>query len=605
MSTLFSNVFSINGVIDTNQSVLANMNAIATASGAWVTYDVNQGKWAVIINTTGSSVASFNDNNIIGGINISSTGLNELYNSVEIEFPHKDLIDQRDYIRFDIDSTELYPNETANNLAISIDLINDPIQAELIAARELKQSRVDKVVNFKTDYTKIDLKAGDLIDVTSSQYEFSAKVFRVIKISEEDQDDGGLIIDITALEYSADVYSTASLARSVRTPITIKPRTNNTALDTKDDIDQGEAILRLLGTSLATNLLNSFFTKNLTTGKVTQTISPKDATVESNLITAATGDKGVALRSLKRPSVIFAGPSSICEGSTLTLNLTLDCSECLFDAMSYNYTISGVTLADTTSFPLTGTVTVPGTMNIPIATDPDTGTETLTITIGSSSKSVTIYNQLAYTYITTASPTSITEGASSTVTLTTTGVANGTTVPYVISGTGTGQVSTALTGSVTVNSNIASLVIATTDDAIYTGTQSILVSFTPPDSDNCNQLDTTAAISLLDNESESVCQTIVIPVVWCPTYNTLGRVKSLSVVKTATVQAPVSGGATVTVPLTVSVTPGSPSTVTVLTTATIDASSNKAGQDFKVITTFNSIPVNGVVTGTTTTVTGY
>jgi len=604
MSTIISNVFSINGVVDTNQSVLANMNAIASAAGAWVTYDASQGKWAVVINTTGSSVASFNDNNIIGGINVNSTGLNELYNSVEIEFPHKDLIDQRDYIRFDIDAGERYPNETDNTLTINSDLINDPIQAELIAARELKQSRIDKIINFKTDYSKIDLKAGDLIDVTSSQYEFSAKVFRVIKISEEDQDDGGLIIDITALEYSADVYSTASLARSVRTPIPIKPRTNNTALDTKDDIDQGEVILRLLGTSLVTNLLNSAFSKNLTTGKVTQTISPKDATVESNLITAATGDKGVALRSLKRPGVIFTGPSEICEGSTLSLTLALDCSDCLFDAMSYNYTITGIQAADT-SFPLTGTVTVPGTMSIPIASDADTGNETLTVTIGSATKSVSVYNQLTYTYVTTAFPTSITEGASSTVTLTTTGVANGTSVPYVISGTGTSRVSTSLTGNVTVNSNSATLVVATTDDAIYTGTQSILVSFTPPTTDYCNQLDTTAAISLLDNESESFCQTIEIPIVWCPAYNTTGQVKGLSVVKTATMQAPVGGGATVTVPLTVSVTAGSPSTVTVLTTASIDATANKPGQDFKVITTFNTIPANGVVTGTITTVTGY
>jgi hypothetical protein len=604
MSTIIPNVFSINGVVDTNQSVLANMNAIASAAGAWVTYDASQGKWAVIINTTGSSVASFNDNNIIGGINVNSTGLNELYNSVEIEFPHKDLIDQRDYIRFDIDAGERYPNETDNTLTINSDLINDPIQAELIAARELKQSRIDKVINFKTDYSKIDLKAGDLIAVTSSQYEFSSKVFRVIKISEEDQDDGGLIIDITALEYSADVYSTAGLVRSVRTPITIKPRTNNSDLDTKDDLDQGEAILRLLGTSLVTNLLNAAFTKNPLTGKVSQILSPRDATVESNLITAATGDKGVALRSLKRPGVVFTGPSEICEGSTLSLTLELDCSDCLFDPMTYNYTITGIQAADT-SFPLTGTVTVPGTMSIPIASDADTGNETLTVTIGSATKSVNIYNQLTYTYSTSASPASITEGSSSTVTLTTTGVANGTSVPYVISGAGTGRVSTSLTGTVTVNSNSATLVVATTDDAVYTGPQSVTVTFTPPDTDYCNQLDTTAAINILDNESESFCQTIEIPIVWCPAYNTTGQVKGLSVVKTATVQAPVSGGTTTTVPLTVSVTAGSPSTVTILTTATIDTTANKPGQDFKVITAFNTIPANGVVTGTITTVTGY
>lgn len=603
MSTIISNVFAINGVIDTNQNVLANMNAIASAAGAWVTYDVSQGKWAVVINQAGSSVASFNDNNIIGGINISSTGLNELYNSVEIEFPHKDLIDQRDYIRFDIDSSERYPNEPDNTLSISVDIINNPVQAELIAARELKQSRIDKVINFKTDFTKIDLKAGDLIDVTSSQYEFSAKVFRVIKINEEDQDDGGLIIDITALEYSADVYSTAGLTRSVRTPITIKPRTNNTDLDTKDDIDQGEAILRLLGTSLVTNLLNAAFTKNPLTGKVSQILSPKDATVESNLITAATGDKGVALRSLKRPGVTITGDSEICEGSTLSLTLALDCSDCLFDSMTYNYTITGVQAADITPFPLTGTVAVPGTMNIPIASDASVEAETLTLTIGSTVKTVDIRDALTFTYATSALPTSINRGSSTTITLTTTGVANGTSVPYAITGD-TGLVTTALTGTVTVNSNSATLTVATTNDGSVNSGGTFTVTFNSAQADYCGQLDKTAAVTI--NGNATACSTVLVPVVWCPTYDsTSGQVSDLTAVSFATVSAAYSGGPSTTVPLTVSVTKGNPSTVTVLTTATIDASSNKGGQDFNVITSFNTIAPNALPTGTTTTVRGY
>jgi len=604
MSTIFNNVFSINGVVDTNQSVLDNMNAIASAAGAWVTYDVSQGKWAVIINTNGSSIASFNDNNIIGGINISSTGLNELYNSVEIEFPHKDLIDQRDYIRFDIDSSELYPNEPANNLAISLDLINDPVQAELIAARELKQSRIDKVINFKTDFTKIDLKAGDLIDVTSSQYDFSAKVYRVTKISEEDQDDGGLIIDITALEYSDTVYSTGGLTRTLRKPITIKPRTNNTDLDTKDDINTGSAILRLLGTTLVSNLLKAAFTKNPLTGKVSQILSPKDDTVENNLITAATGDKGVALRSLKRPSVIITGNSEICEGSTLSLSLALDCSDCLFDSMNYSYTITGVQADDITPFPLTGTVAVPGTMSIPIASDASVEGETLTLTIGSSVKTVNIRDALTFTYATSASPSSINRGSSTTVTLTTTGVANGTSVPYTITGD-TSLVTTATSGTVTVNSNSATLTVNTTSGSgSVSNAQNFLVTFNNSQVDYCNQLDKTAAVTI--NGNATTCSVVSVPVVWCPTYDSSsGQVSALTAVSYAVVSANYSGGPSTTVPLTVSVTKGNPSTVTVLTSATIDASSNKGGQDFNVITTFNSIAPNALPTGTIATIRGY
>lgn len=216
MSTIFNNLFSINGVVDTGNNVLQNMNEIANAAGCWITYDITDGRWSIVINQAGSAVASFNDSNIIGGINISSTGLTEVYNAVEIEFPHKDLVDQKDYIKLSIPLEDRYPNEPDNVLSIRTELINDPIQAELIAARELKQSRIDKIIQFRTDFSKIGLKAGELISVTNSIYGFTNKVFRIITLQDEDTDDGQIIISITALEYDPDVYSSSGLTRLVR-----------------------------------------------------------------------------------------------------------------------------------------------------------------------------------------------------------------------------------------------------------------------------------------------------------------------------------------------------------------------------------------------------
>jgi hypothetical protein len=251
MSTILKNVFSINGVIDTAQNVLQNMNTIASAAGAWVTYDINQGKWAVIINQTGSSISSFNDSNIIGSISVSSTGLTELYNSVEIEFPNADVLDQKDYIKFEIDAGERFPNEPNNELQIKMDIINSSVQAELIASRELKQSRVDKIIEFRTDFTKLGLKAGDLIDVTNSALGWTNKVFRIMRIVEEDSDDGVFSLSISALEYNADVYSTTGLtrtARSIRPDIPAKK--NNTATTSSDN----QAALPLDLTDIAKSL---------------------------------------------------------------------------------------------------------------------------------------------------------------------------------------------------------------------------------------------------------------------------------------------------------------------------------------------------------------
>jgi len=593
MSTL-TNAFTINGVIDTKNKVLDNMNLICDAAGAFLTYDVNTGLWSVIVNEPDTSVKSFNDNNIIGAINVHGTGLTEAYNSVSVEFPHKDIRDRTDFIDLTIPVGNRFANEIDNVLNIKYDLVNHPVQAQYLATVELKQSRVDRVIEFNTDYTALGVKAGDIISVSNTPYGFSSKLFRVTRIEENDTDAGGIELGITALEYDADVYSSAGLTYQERTLLTgIPAKINNDATKQKDDQSTGETVLKLLGMNVLTGLFNSVFTKNATTGKVTQTITP----------TSASRDK--AMSKMKLPGVVITGASSICEGATLTLTLDLDCNSCMYDPISYEYTITGITSADT-SFPLTGTVNVPGTMSIPITADADTGPETMVLTIGAATKSVVINDSLAFTYVTDASPSSITEGASSTVTLTTTGVADGTSVPYTITGAGTGRVSTALTGNVTVNANTATLTVNTTDDSVYTGTQSVTVTFDSAQADPCSQLDKTAVISINDNDSPpTVCPTVYVPAVWCPTYaSSTGQVTSLTPSSYVAVAAAYSGGPSTTVPLTVSVSAGNPSTVTVLTTATIDTSSNKGGVDVNVITTFNTIAPNAVPTGTTTLVRG-
>ena len=260
MSTIKSSQFAINGVIDTNKPVMQNINTLATASGCWVTFDINQGKWAVIINQAGSSIKSFNDNNIIGAITISGTGIAELYNSVQVDFPHVDLQDQKDTIVFSIAPENRFTNEQDNQLNFQLDCVNDPVQIETLAIRELKQSRIDKVIRFSTDFTSLGLKAGDLIDITSEMYGFTNKVFRILTISEEDGDDNTLVMSITAFEYDASIYDTTGLTREQRTAINdILDKSCNSAI-TSSDNEAGlpldlSAIAKALGLTLLFNNL--------------------------------------------------------------------------------------------------------------------------------------------------------------------------------------------------------------------------------------------------------------------------------------------------------------------------------------------------------------
>ena len=209
--------FQINGIVSTDKTVLQNLDILTGACATWLTYDTTAGQWAVVINQAGTSQASFTDSNIIGAITVSGSGIDRLYNSVRVEFPHVDLNDNRDFILDTIPAGDWYPNEIANTLNMAFDCINDPVQAEYVGLIELKQGRLDQVIRFQTDFSRLGLTAGDLIDITSGMYGFTNKVFRILSLKETDTDSGAIMLDITAQEYSAAVYSTADLARYTRT----------------------------------------------------------------------------------------------------------------------------------------------------------------------------------------------------------------------------------------------------------------------------------------------------------------------------------------------------------------------------------------------------
>lgn len=208
--------YQINGLIDTTKDCLTNIELLCSNAGSWLSFDIFEGKWSIVINQSGTSIASFDDSNIIGDINISGTGLQDLYNSVRVEFPNRDLNDTADFVKIDIPASDRNANEVDNTLNISYDLLNEPIQAQLLGLIELKQSRVELLVNFRADYRYLNLKAGDLIDISNDNAAWTNKVFRVLSITEIHDDDGALYLEITGVEYDANVYSVADLFRYTR-----------------------------------------------------------------------------------------------------------------------------------------------------------------------------------------------------------------------------------------------------------------------------------------------------------------------------------------------------------------------------------------------------
>jgi len=209
---LYTSDGSFRGTVTTQQAIAVGDTSgqigkytTSTAGGA-----VASTTWYATQPTTGT--LSFNDDNIISGINISSTRLEDLYNKVEVEFYDKYNKDQKAYYRTTVPSLQLNPNEPDNTLRMSLDLCNNSIQSDLLGQIELRQSRDDLVIEFTSNHYGIQTQAGDIIQVTSDLYGWEPKLFRAMRVKEQETEEGGLVAQIQALEYNADAYTIESIS---------------------------------------------------------------------------------------------------------------------------------------------------------------------------------------------------------------------------------------------------------------------------------------------------------------------------------------------------------------------------------------------------------
>ena len=233
----------LNGVVDTKEAVLANINNICNNSACFLTWDPTLAKWRVIINdaVNTASVRSFDDTNIVGAINQTGVPFSRMYNVVNATFPHTDLRGTADTVRFEL-TGERYANELDNELNVTYSLTNDPTQAQYLANIEVKQSRLDKIIRFSTDYQGVGLFAGEVISVSNPIYGYVGKLFRIITVEESDGEAGEILFNVTALEYDPGIYS-VSLTRDERNKVTdITPFELNTCVQTKIAEDLAETL---------------------------------------------------------------------------------------------------------------------------------------------------------------------------------------------------------------------------------------------------------------------------------------------------------------------------------------------------------------------------
>jgi hypothetical protein len=199
---------------------------------------------------------------------------------------------------------------------------------------------------------------------------------------------------------------------------------------------------------------------------------------------------------------LSAAASTFNEGSSATFTLS---TTNVTAGTSVPYTISGVSASDVVGGQLSGAVNIgtngQATINVPLVADLFTeGNETLTVTAGGQSASVTILDTstspMVPTYAINAAASSVIEGGVAIFNLNATNVAAGTGVNYLISGVSEADVvGGALSGSAIIDTNgRATISVPIAADSMTEGTETLRVIVS----------DKTATMSIADT---SVAQT--------------------------------------------------------------------------------------------------
>lgn len=223
-STSTQTRFRFDGVLDTTQSIMSNLQNMASCCDCLIKYNEITAQWGVITQKPTYDISmALDDSNMVSAIQITPIDLAGSYNIIECKFPDETNQDSFNSSTFDlaqIDPALLFPNEPVNKMSVSLPLVNNDVRAQYIANRLLKSAREDLQVQVNVNFSGIQLEAGDIVTVTSPNYGWTAKEFRVSKITEQFGDDGSITAKLILTEFNSDVYDDVNITQFQPAPNT-------------------------------------------------------------------------------------------------------------------------------------------------------------------------------------------------------------------------------------------------------------------------------------------------------------------------------------------------------------------------------------------------
>ena len=223
------NIFDTNAVVDTSKKVIDNVRDIIKGMRGYLPYV--QGKYKLVIETTGSASVSLTEDDIIGGYALASPTKNSKFNRVIVSYINPDRNYQVDEVQFPpIDDSGLTSADRHATMKTAdggfllehrsdFRTITSTYQAEEMAEIILRRSRESLGLSINCGFKAYELHIGDIVNVTLSSLGFSTKAFRVLSMTFNED----YTINLNLVEYQASHYTWATKGQVSSTPSTTLP----------------------------------------------------------------------------------------------------------------------------------------------------------------------------------------------------------------------------------------------------------------------------------------------------------------------------------------------------------------------------------------------
>jgi len=201
--------YVLNGMLDTGKSRKANVEDMLTSMGGKLVY--SGAKYFINPAYYATPTVTIDETLLNGEVQIQTRqSRRQLYNAVKGSFISK----EKNYIVADYPAQKSATYATADGSELFLDMalpfVTGNTQAQRLAKIAMLSSRKATTVTLPCNLAALKFKAGDNIMVSNTKMGWVSKVFEVLSYKLRPNNDGTIVVEVSAIETASDVYDWAT-----------------------------------------------------------------------------------------------------------------------------------------------------------------------------------------------------------------------------------------------------------------------------------------------------------------------------------------------------------------------------------------------------------